>query len=137
MTSGKLTKKPDDFAREKLMKRARKAMIQSGAKIGKLTHAESVSPSQRKSELGRERLNNRPSNSGSTASIPVQFDCRGCEGEGWCGFDSIEHCEVQSRITRCKKCGVKVRFRVIESEPYEYCPICRERVVRTVEGREA
>ena len=57
MTSGKLNKKPSDNIKERLDKRALKALIQSGTPTGyKLSDSEKKSPSQRKSDAMRKKL---------------------------------------------------------------------------------
>lgn len=52
-------KKPHENIRDAINKRSRKAMIQSGAKIGKLSDTEKTPPSKRKSDSMKKKLRNR------------------------------------------------------------------------------
>lgn len=61
MTSGAMTPKPSDIRRDNLNKRARKIMIQSGKKIGRLTDAEKKTPSEKSSEAMKKKLKERAS----------------------------------------------------------------------------
>ena len=58
MTSGKLTKKPEDAHREALAKRDRKAQIQQGVKFDKIDQR---TPSQKRSEAIRKKMKRRGS----------------------------------------------------------------------------
>jgi hypothetical protein len=55
-------KKPDEKLRDKINSRTRKALIQAGKKIGKLTESQKLSPSERKSKNTKKRLDHRRSN---------------------------------------------------------------------------
>ncbi len=56
-------KKPHENHRIALNRRAVKTMIESGKPVGKLTDAQKKTPSQRKSENLKKRLNHRKENS--------------------------------------------------------------------------
>lgn len=60
MKSNLRKKKPDREARDKINARARKALINAGVtSLGELSEMQKMSPSQRKSILGRKRLSRR------------------------------------------------------------------------------
>jgi len=119
MTSGKLRKKPADVLRDNLNKRSRKAIIQTGEKIGKLTHAQLVTPSQRKSELLRKKLNR-----GVTPVKIVTYDCWDCQKTPC--YQNLQTCQEPSVEERCGKCGQMVRHRIIAGETWERCTDCRK-----------
>lgn len=114
------TKTPAQLLREKLAKRSRKAMIEAGNKIGRLTPSQKITPSQRKSENAKRRDAKRA----GTKHIAVHYpcDCWKCQKEP-CG-KSLEQCEEKSMVHRCKKCGQSVRHRVDANVPWESCPGC-------------
>ena len=96
--------------REKLKKRAIKA----------ITKKKTPTPSEKKSVNMRKRLNR-----GAVPDIAVAFDCRDCEIWSTCQYDhDLNRCHVKTLTHRCKKCGMKVRYRFIEDKVWELCPIC-------------
>jgi hypothetical protein len=123
MPPGKLHKKPSDIAREKLAKRTRKAMIESGKKTGKLTDAEKKTPSQRKSESARAKEMRRAGVQKAIAMREIPSDCRGCTKDCRYGCD-LSICPEKSIVHRCTQCGQKVRYRWIEGIPWILCPVC-------------
>lgn len=77
-------------------------------------------PDTKKSDAGRKKLLKR---SGVAGIEKLQSDCRGCDRI--CGYEhNLEVCPEKSAIHRCKQCGAKVRYRWIEGQPWELCPIC-------------
>lgn len=118
MTSGKLTKKPSDFFRDKLNTRTRKTLIDSGSKIGHLTDAQKKTPSQRKSELLKKKLSR-----GVESIKALGYDCNGCLKYP-CG-KTTETCEEPTRKNRCAKCGGLVVYRYVEGKEWKYCEVCR------------
>ena len=122
MTSGKMYPKADDAHRNRLAQRSRKALIEAGKTIGKLSDAQKKSPSQKSSEALRRKLNR-----GCTSADAIAgYDCRGCGTYDTCAFDhKLANCTSRAMTARCKQCGQKWTFRVIAEEKWEYCPKCR------------
>jgi hypothetical protein len=104
--------------REQLNKRAEKAMVESGKPVRKLTASEKKTPSQRRSENMRKKLNR-----GVVEPEVIPEDCRDCPEEP-CG-KTLKHCEKASLILRCRHCGQKIRFRVIHAVEWKECKECR------------
>lgn len=77
-------------------------------------------PSQKKSETLRKKLAR-----GVDIDQPVGDDCRDCPDHP-CG-KTLNSCERPSRVRRCPRCGVKVRYRIIDGDEWMECPSCRER----------
>ena len=108
--------KPSERERKRLAKRTEEQL----ALINKITPKRLLkSPSQKHSEAGRKRLNR-----GAVAPQTIPDDCRGCTQLGKCG-KTLNNCEERSMVLRCKKCGTKVRARIIEGVVWETCPVCR------------
>jgi len=83
------------------------------------------SPSQKRSESMRKKLNRGVVD---PTLATVKDDCNNCPDELTCPHEhNLNICPKVSRINRCKKCGQKVRYRFVEGEVWEYCPVCRER----------
>jgi len=80
--------------------------------------AKEKTPSQRKSENLKKKLNRREG-----IESAVQEDCRDCPNHP-CGTN-LNSCHVISRVNRCPKCGAKVRYRFIEGTTWGGCPSCR------------
>lgn len=114
-------KTPAELHRQRLASRARKALIEAGKKIGKLTPSQKISPSQRKSESARKKDARRAGVKIVLKHYPC--DCHGCPNEP-CGI-SLEQCNHKSMVHRCKKCGQLVRHRVVPGDPWELCPPCK------------
>jgi hypothetical protein len=101
-------KTPSELLREKLQMRAENA-----DKVMK-------TPSQRKSENARKKAAKRAGVKYIETHYPC--DCWKCPKEP-CG-STLEQCKERSMVHRCKQCGAKVRHRVDEIIPWEYCPVC-------------
>lgn len=115
------TKKPADLARERLDKRAQEQL----ALVNKITPKRlQKTPSQRKSEAGRKKYLKRAGiKTAAGVEIPPS-DCRDCTKE--CKYDhDLDICPERSLVLRCRKCGQRVRFRVINGIAWELCPVCR------------
>jgi hypothetical protein len=74
-------------------------------------------PSEVKSERLRKKLSR-----GQPIVLVRQTDCRGCIKYP-CG-KTLESCGENSIVERCRKCGVKVLYRITEETDY-LCPICK------------
>ena len=116
------TKKPSERLRDKLAKRASDHI----ALANKITpkHLQKT-PSQKKSEAGRKKYLKRAGIKDAVGVEVVPSDCRGCTKDCRFGND-LEICPERSVVLRCKQCGQKVRFRVIQDVAWEYCPVCAE-----------
>lgn len=97
---------PEDL-RKKLAARAKRA----------LSKAIVASPSERKSERLRKKLNR-----GKPDIRELPEDCRDCPKEP-CG-KTINTCGEKMVVDRCRKCGIKARYRFMFGELY-LCPVCR------------
>jgi hypothetical protein len=86
--------------------------------IKTLSKSVSASPSERKSELLRAKLNR-----GLPDIRTLPEDCRGCEKYP-CG-KTLNACGEKMVVDRCSKCGLKVRYRFIFGEFVYRCPVCR------------
>lgn len=125
MTSGKLHKKPDDLARERLTKRTRRTLILSGARIGKLSDSEKKTPSQKRSENGKAKELKRSGVKNIAGVEDIPDDCFDCpEKANRCG-KMLEMCGKRHLVLRCKKCGIRVRARIDAVRVWTLCPICR------------
>ena len=118
-----MSKKPADLERERINRRTRKTLILAGKNIGRLTESEKKTPSQRKSELGRKKLNRGI----IKKEEPVPFDCSQCPDHVGCTKPSLDVCHRPSAVHKCLGCGIRVRHPIIPGMSWEYCPVCRER----------
>jgi len=113
---------PSDIARERLAKRARDHI----SLINKTTPKSMLkSPSQKRSEAGRKKYLKRAGIKDAVGVEVIPSDCRGCTKDCRFGND-LDICTERSLVLRCKKCGQKVRFRVINGVAWELCPVCQE-----------
>lgn len=99
-------------------------MIFTGQRAGKLPDSYKITPSERKSNLLKKKLDNRKSNAVAMA-IPETFDCRDCPDKPSCSTN-LNTCHHMGRTERCRKCGVRVMYRYIPDDPWVYCPPCKE-----------
>jgi len=113
-----MTPSPSESLRDHLRSRTTKTLIQSGAKIGHLSDSDKKTPSQKRSENLRKKLNR-----GAQPDIKAGEDCNGCSKYP-CG-KTVKHCSEPSRKNRCKKCGGVVIYRYVEGQVWEYCEPCR------------
>lgn len=113
--------KPADLARKRIAKRASDHVALANKVVPK---SMLKSPSQRKSEAGRKKYLKRAGiKTAAGAEIPPS-DCRDCTKE--CKYDhDLDICPERSLVLRCRKCGQRVRFRVINGVAWELCPVCR------------
>jgi hypothetical protein len=121
------TKSPSELWRDHLAKRTRKARIEAGEKIGHLTENEKKTPSQRRSENGRKKLNR----GGVVTSVHVAnypSDCHQCPTIGICTYKSLQECYRMSTSHDCKKCGKIFRHPVIPGASWIYCRECEEKL---------
>jgi hypothetical protein len=117
------TKSPSELWRDHLTKRSRKARIEAGEKIGKLTENEKKTPSQRRSENGRRKL----MRGAKESSIPIQdapVDCHQCPTQKSCTYSDLHVCFRLSAIHECKECGRRFRHPVIPGLSWIYCKDC-------------
>lgn len=118
---------PSEIERARLAKRTRKARIEAGEKIGHLTDNEKKTPSQRRSENGRKRLNRGAKES----SVPIQnapVDCHQCPTQKSCTYSDLHVCFRLSAIHECTECGGKFRHPVIPGVSWIYCKECEEKL---------
>lgn len=112
------TKKPAELLREKLAKRAQDQL----ALVNKITPKRlQKTPSQKRSESGRKKFDKR---AGVKAPEPPH-DCYGCEKDVPGKTCNLNTCAERAMVHRCLRCGLRVRHRIVEGKPWEYCVSCR------------
>ena len=112
------TLKPDELHRKHLTSRNTKALIDAGKKIGHLTEQQKKSPSQKRSENIRKKLNR-----GIEPVATIGEDCNSCSKYP-CG-NTIQTCDEPSRKNRCAKCGQVIVYRFVAEGEWKYCDVCR------------
>jgi hypothetical protein len=116
------SKKPADIAKARLIKRARQHLALVSGITPKTMRK---TPSQKHSEAGRKKYLKRAGIKDASGIETVGSDCRGCTKD--CRYENdLEICTERSLVLRCRKCGQKVRFRVINGVAWELCPVCAE-----------
>jgi len=111
-----------DNLRDRLNRRTRKALIEAGKQIGRLTDAEKKPPSQKKSEAAKKKALRR---AGLKMVTPVAggTDCHTCSKQP-CG-KTPDTCGERAMVHPCLKCGARVRHYIDPNVPWEYCPPCK------------
>lgn len=109
---------PSETLRKKLVNRNTKALIDAGKKIGHLTESQKKTPSQKRSENLRKKLNR-----GVEPPATVGEDCNNCPKYP-CGT-TVSKCIKPSRKNRCAKCGQVVVYRFVAEGEWKYCEVCR------------
>ena len=116
---------PSDALRKKLLKRAKTEMIITGQIAGRLSGNHGVTPSEQKSRNMIKKLGSRDGRKFDADTVKVLVnDCRNCPKENSCNSNLAE-CGVKFAVHRCKQCGVFVRYRWIDGNPWMMCPSCK------------
>ena len=110
-------KLPSELARARITKRAREHVALASHIVPKRLQK---TPSQKRSESGRKKFDKR---AGVKAPEPPQ-DCYGCEKDVSGKTCNLNTCSERAMVHRCLKCGLKVRHRIVEGNPWEYCVGC-------------
>lgn len=74
------------------------------------------------SEIRSERLRKNLAR-GLPVVLTRQLDCRDCTRYP-CGV-TLEVCGEETRVDRCRQCGVKVLYRYVETDLDYKCPVCK------------
>ena len=109
---------PAETLRKNLASRNTKALIDAGKKIGHLTEQQKKTPSQKRSENLKKKLNR-----GVVHAGVIGYDCNNCPKYP-CG-KTTQTCSEPSRKNRCDKCGTVVVYRFVAEGEWKYCEPCR------------
>jgi len=108
-----------DPLRKRLSTRTKVTLAQVSGHTAKLTEAQKITPSERKSKSLRKKLAR-----GVKVEEKINYDCYDCQKKP-CG-KTLAECGELAITMRCVKCGTKARVRREPGDMVdEYrCPVC-------------